>query len=138
MATANAKKLERLDISNGAAVDQINVQIPKCSFIHLVHPQLNFDLKAILHDYEGMNIKNGDLEITDSQDRLQYGKIKSQKKDVVVKKLLDVENLIYVSEDEARSVIQKLVKLNDPKLVPVYGMFLDEKNCIQVVTGKNE
>jgi hypothetical protein len=69
---------------------------------------------------------------------MRIGKLKSLGKEVVIKKLVDVEQLIYVTEEEARKVIHNLLKLNDPKLVPVHGLYLDEKNSIQVMIERQK
>lgn len=52
-----------------------------------------------------------------------------------VKKLLDVEDLIYLTESQLRSVLQRLFKQRDSKLIPIQGLVVDEKGSLQVAVG---
>ena len=118
LAVKSKKKLDRMEISNSNVYNRCSAEGLK--FVVCTQPQISFDLKSLIVSEEDVIINEQDITISDSDNNnLAFGKY--QQKDVVIKTLLKKEDIIYTTEEQAKSVITRLFKIRDTKFIPILG-----------------
>jgi hypothetical protein len=67
---------------------------------------------------------------------ISFGVLKNTNQKILIKKLIDSDDIIYCNEPEVRLNLLKLMKVRDPKFIPVTGMYVDPQDTsVQIVTG---